>query len=61
MIVQHEDVVCRLFPINFEGRESTWYFSLVQGSITNWIDFSKDFINKFEDDKKPAVLALELS
>ena len=26
--VQYEDVVCRLFPYTFEGRDSTWYFSL---------------------------------
>jgi hypothetical protein len=25
---EHEDVVCRLFPYTFEGKASTWYFSL---------------------------------
>jgi hypothetical protein len=25
--VQHEDVVCRLFPYTFSGRASTWYFN----------------------------------
>jgi hypothetical protein len=25
--VEHEDVVCRLFPYTFEGNASTWYFS----------------------------------
>ena len=24
--VEHEDVVCRLFPYTFEGKDSTWYF-----------------------------------
>ena len=38
MNVRHEDVVYRFFPLTFEGRASTWYFSLVQGSITNWGD-----------------------
>ena len=38
--VEHEYVVFHLFPLTFEGNESTWYFSLVQGSITNWVDFS---------------------
>ena len=36
MNVQHEDMVCHLFPLKFEGNASAWYFSLVQGSITNW-------------------------
>ena len=35
MNVQHEDIVYRLFPLTFKGKASTWYFSLVQGSITN--------------------------
>ena len=33
--VEHEDVVCRLFPYTFEGKASTWYFSLTAGSITS--------------------------
>jgi len=28
MKVEHEDVVCHLFPYTFEGRASTWYLSL---------------------------------
>ena len=59
--VQHEDVVCRLFPVTFEGKASTWYFSLVQGSITNWEEFNKAFLDKFGEDKTPALLSLELS
>ena len=34
--VEHEYVVCRLFPFTFEGKESTWYFSLAPRSIHNW-------------------------
>ena len=49
--VEHEDVVCRLFPYTFEGKASTWYFSLTTGSITNWNEFKLDFMNKFGDDK----------
>ena len=60
MNVQHEDVVCRLFPLTFEGKAVVWYFSLTQGSITSWSDFSQAFLNKFGEDKTPAVLALEL-
>ena len=44
------------------GKSSTWYFSLVQGSITNWEEFNKAFLDKFGEDKTPALfLALELS
>ena len=25
--VEHEDVVCRLFPYTFDGNASTWYFA----------------------------------
>ena len=30
MNVQHEDVVCRLFPLTFKGKATVWYFSLTQ-------------------------------
>ena len=33
--VQLEDVVCRLFPYTFVGQASTWFLSLVIGSITS--------------------------
>ena len=33
--VEHKDVVFGLFPYTFEGKASTWYFSLTTGSITN--------------------------
>jgi hypothetical protein len=61
MNVEHEDVVCRLFPYTFEGKSSTWYFSLRQGSITRWNAFETAFTEKFGDDKTPTVLVLELS
>ena len=61
MNVQHEDVVCRLFPLNFKGKAVVWYFSLTQGSITSWSDFSQAFLNKFGEDKNPTMLALELA
>jgi hypothetical protein len=61
MNVEHEDVVCRHFPYTFEGKASTWYFYLRQGSITIWNAFETSFIEKFGDDKTPLVLVLELS
>jgi hypothetical protein len=39
MNVQHEDVVCIIFPYTFENSASTWYFNLLVGSITNWTKF----------------------
>jgi hypothetical protein len=47
MNVQHEDVVCRIFPYTFENSASTWYFNLPVGSITSWTKFQKDFLDKF--------------
>jgi len=47
MGVQHEDVVCRLFPYTFEGKTSTWYFALPQGIITRWNDFEISLMKKF--------------
>ena len=33
--VEHEDVVCRLFPYTFEPKACSWYFSLKANSIAN--------------------------
>ena len=27
-VVEHEDVVCRLFPHTLKGKEASWYFSV---------------------------------
>jgi hypothetical protein len=59
--VQHEDVVCRLFPYTFIGKESTWFFSLTARSITSWKQFETAFLTQFGDDKTVGVLFLELS
>jgi hypothetical protein len=50
MNIQHEDVVCRLFPYMFENSTSTWYFNLLVGSITSWTKFQKDFLDKFAEE-----------
>jgi hypothetical protein len=59
--VQDKDVFSRLFPYTFEGKASTWYFYLRQGSIISGEDFESAFSNKFGDDKIPVVLVLDLS
>ena len=33
--VEHEDVVCRIFPYTFDPKASSWFFSLQANSITN--------------------------
>jgi hypothetical protein len=60
MNVQHEDVVCRLFPYMFENSASTWYFNLPVGSITSWTKFQKDFLDKFAEETTTGALMAEL-
>jgi hypothetical protein len=59
--VEHEDVVCRLFPYTFEGNASTWYFAQQPQTIVSWDRFETFFLEKFGDDKSPEVLVMELS
>ena len=58
--VKHEDVVCILFPYTFLGKASTWFFSLVVGSIASWRQFEIAFLSLFGDDRTSGVLVLEL-
>ena len=58
MNVQHEDIVCRIFPYTFENSTSTWYFNLLIGSITSWTKFQKYFLyNFFEETTTGALMA----
>ena len=59
--VEHEDVVCRLFPYTFKGNASTWYFSQQPHTIVSWGRFKSYFLEKFGDEKSPKVLVMELS
>ena len=59
--VQHEYVVCRLFPYTFVVQASTWFFSLDVGSIASWKQFETSFVNQFRDDRTSGMLVLELS
>ena len=59
--VIHEDMVCRLFPYTFEGKDYTWYFSLETISIPSWDVFSELFTQKFGDQKTLEELVIELS
>jgi hypothetical protein len=46
--IQHEDVVCWLFPLTFENRASTWFFSLEEASITDWRILKLSFLGNLE-------------
>jgi hypothetical protein len=59
--IEHEDVMCRLFPYTFEGNASTWYFSQQPQTIVSWDRFETFFLEKFGDDKSLEVLVMELS
>ena len=56
-----EDVVCKLFPYTFEGKDSTWYFSVEASSIPSWDVFSKLFTQNFGDEKTPEDLVIDIS
>jgi hypothetical protein len=60
MNVQHEDIFCRIFPYTFENSSSTWYFNLPIGSITSWMKFQKDFVDKFVEETTTGALMAEL-
>jgi hypothetical protein len=49
------------FHTLLKEKTSMWYFSLPQGTITNWNDFETAFMKKFGEDKTPTTLVLELS
>lgn len=59
--VEHEDVVCIIFPYTFEGNASTWYFSQHPQTIVSWDKFETCFLEKFGDYKSPELLVMELS
>lgn len=61
MSVQEKYVVCILFMYTIKWKASTWYFSLIESSITSWNQFQTSFLDKFGEDETPIVLVLELS
>ena len=60
-VVQHEDVVVRLFPYTLQGAAGSWYFSLPSGSITSWDIFQEHFLTKFGDDRSIMTLINDIS
>ena len=60
LVVEHEDVVCQLFPHTFEAKASAWYFGLQGNLITNWDTFERVFKVKFGSQQTTATLMKEL-
>jgi membrane-bound acyltransferase YfiQ involved in biofilm formation len=60
MNVQHKDVVFMLFPYTFENSSFTWYFNLPVGSITSWMKFQKNFLDKFAEETTIGALMAKL-
>ena len=58
--LKQENVVCRLFPYTFQGKAPAWYFSLPQGSITNWKQFEIVCMTKFDEDETPSTLLMKI-
>ena len=58
--VEHEDVVCIIFPYTFEPKASSWFFSLQANSMTIWDTFEMVFKSKFGSQKTVTTLMKEL-
>lgn len=54
--VRYVDVACRLFPCTLDNGVTAWYHNLPPNSIQNWGSFKHMFLQKFVDDKTPAML-----
>ena len=60
LAVEHEDVVCSLFPHTLKGKATSWYFGLQKNSITNWDTSEIMFKRKFCSQRTTAALMKEL-
>ena len=47
--VVYEDVVCRLFPITFKGKDFCWFNVFPTHSVHNWLQFKRLFENAFDN------------
>ena len=60
LVVENEDMVCRLFLHTFEAKASSWYFGLQENTITNWDTFQRVFKGKFGSQRTTSTLMKEL-
>ena len=58
--VEHEDVVCRIFPHTLKVKVASWYFGLQANSITNCATFERMSKSKFCSQRTTAALMKEL-
>ena len=58
--VEHEDVVCRLFPYTFKPKSSSCFFNLQGNSIEKWDTFERVFKSKFGNKKTISTLMKQL-
>lgn len=58
--VWYDDVACRLFPCTLDSCVDAWYQNLPLNSIQKWGAFKSMFLEKFVDDKTPAMLLKKL-
>lgn len=55
-----DDFECRLFPYTLEGKASVGYHNLPPNSIHNSREFKHTFLEKFSNDKTPAIFLARL-
>ena len=54
--MEHEDVICRMFPCTFEAKAYAWYFGLQGNLIADWDSFVRVFKGKFGSQRTTATL-----
>ena len=60
LVVEHEDVVCRMFPHTLKRKVASWYFGLQANSIIDWDTFERMFKSKFCSRRTTVALMKEL-
>ena len=56
LAVEHEDVVCRLFPHTFKAKASAWYFCLPANFVVNSDTFETLFKGNFGSQRTTITL-----
>jgi len=54
--VQHEDVICRLFPYSLQDEAYYWFANLPAASINSWPNLKTAFLNRFRMPTTPSDL-----
>jgi len=59
--VPADNLLCKLFPHSLAGRGTSWLRQLEPGSLTNWTDTKKAFMNHFFFESVTESLCLQIS